>query len=141
MWLKKPISVERSKSKIAILLILNVVILMEVKQVKGEEYNFNYIDDYKKEAKEYVGETGKGELSNQVKELDGYTEKPKESGYSEYELRSKGDARVKGEEKDENEGVREAIGAAKSSYAENPHRSSYTAGKLQHEEFIPEVHH
>ncbi|WHA04568.1 hypothetical protein N3Z17_04930 [Candidatus Bandiella numerosa] len=136
MWLKKPVSVERSKSKIAILLILNVVILMEVKQVKGEEYNFNYIDDYKKEAKEYVGETGKGELSNQVKELDGYTEKPKESGYSEYELRSKGDARVKGQEKDENEGVREAIGAAKSSYAENPHRSNYTAGKLQHKEFI-----
>ncbi|WP_236869749.1 hypothetical protein [Candidatus Bandiella numerosa] len=139
MWLKKPVSVERSKSKIAILLILNVVILgelMQVNQVKGEEYNFNYIDDYKKEAKEYVGETGKGELSNQVKELDGYTEKPKESGYSEYELRSKGDARVKGQEKDENEGVREAIGAAKSSYAENPHRSNYTVGKLQHKEFI-----
>ena len=84
----------------------------------------------------YVGETGKGDLAGKVKELDGYTDKPKEVGYSEYELRSKGDARVKGEEKDENEGVREAIGAAKSSYAENPHRSSYTAGKLQHKEFI-----
>ena len=136
MWLKKPVSIERSKSKIAILLILNVVIFMQVKQVKGGEYNFDYIEDYKKEAKEYVGETGKGELSNQVKELDGYTDKPKESGYSEYELRSKGNARVKGQEKDENEGVREAIGAAKSSYVENPHRSSYTVGKLQHKEFI-----
>ena len=139
MWLKKPVSVVRSKSKIAILLILNVVILgelMQVKQVKGGEYNFDYIDDYKKEAKEYVGETGKGDLAGKVKELEGYTDKPKEVGYSEHELRSKGDARVKGEEKDENEGVREAIGAAKSSYAENPHRSSYTVGKLQHEEFI-----
>ena len=136
MWLKKPVSVERSKSKIAILLILNVVIFMQVKQVKGGEYNFDYIDNYKKEAKEYIGETSKGELNNQVKGLDGYTDKPKEVGYSEHELRSKGDARVKGEEKDENEGVREAIGAAKSSYAENPHRSSYTVGKLQHEEFI-----
>ena len=139
MWLKKPVSVARSKSKIAILLILNVVILgelMQVTQVKGEEYNFDYIDNYKKEAKEYVGETGKGDLAGKVKELDGYTDKPKEVGYSEHELRSKGDARVKGEEKDENEGVREAIGAAKSSYAENPHRSSYTVGKLQHEGFI-----
>ncbi len=139
MWLKKPVSVARSKSKIAILLILNAVILgelMQVTQVKGEEYNFDYIDNYKKEAKEYVGETGKGDLAGKVKELDGYTDKPKEVGYSEHELRSKGDARIKGEEKDENEGVREAIGAAKSSYAENPHRSSYTVGKLQHEEFI-----
>lgn len=62
MWLKKPVSVERSKSKIAILLILNVVILGELMQVKGEEYNFDYIDNYKKEAKEYIGETSKGEL-------------------------------------------------------------------------------
>ena len=95
MWLKKPVSVARSKSKIAILLILNVVILMQVKQVNGEEYNFDYIDNYKKEAKEYVGETGKVDLAGKVKELDGYTDKPKEVGYSEHELRSKGDTKIK----------------------------------------------
>ena len=119
---------------IAILAILSVA--MDVRYVQAVEYNFDYIDDFKKEAQELVGETSKGGLSEEVKGIEGYTDKPKETEYSEYELRSKGDARVKGQEKDENEGVREAIGAAKSSYIENPHRSNYTVGKLQHKEFI-----
>ena len=136
MWVKKIYQIvigERLRG-IAILAILSVA--MDVRYVQAVEYNFDYIDDFKKEAQELVGETSKGGLSEEVKGIEGYTDKPKETEYSEYELRSKGDARVKGQEKDENEGVREAIGAAKSSYAENPHRSNYTVGKLQHKEFI-----
>ena len=136
MWMKKIFQVgigERLRDS-AILAILSVAI--DVRYVQAVEYNFDYIDDFKKEAQELVGETSKGGLSEEVKGIEGYTDKPKETEYSEYELRSKGDARVKGQEKDENEGVREAIGAAKSSYIENPHRSNYTVGKLQHKEFI-----
>jgi hypothetical protein len=136
MWIKKmfQVVIQGRLRSFAILAILSVV--MDVRYVQAVEYNFDYIDDFKKEAQELVGETSKNGLSEEVKGIEGYTDKPKETEYSEYELRSKGDARVKGQEKDENEGVREAIGAAKSSYIENPHRSNYTVGKLQHKEFI-----
>lgn len=100
---------------------------------------FDYIEGYISEAKSYIGETSKSELSESIKKNPGYADQPEEANLSAGILRSKADGKVKGEEEDKTDqekAERQAIDAVKSSYEENPHRSRYTVTKLKNKAFI-----
>ncbi len=101
--------------------------------------DFDYIENFKLEAKALVDETKKDELKEKVRSAPGFSDQPKEKDLSAFDLRSKADDKIKGLAKDatEQEKIeREAIDGAKSSYTQNKHRSRHTVTKLQNEDFI-----
>lgn len=92
------------------------------------------VKQYEEEARKYVGESSKPELSAKIQGLPNFTANPKEANLSAGQLRIKADDKVKGIgalEDFENQALR----AARGSY-ENPHRSQHTVAKMKNKSFI-----
>lgn len=120
---------------------LVVMILLHYGLLQGAQAAYPYIDDFSSEAKGLVNTPVD---AGQVTQIEGYTNKPKESSYRTDELKKKAQDKQMSAKKvlaDENASASDKIEAEgiesfKEGRYSNKYRSVYTASKLEKKKFI-----